>query len=499
MVSKIIINNLERTQAGNDPWDNRLEGGYIWPDVSRSHDYRIGDLIESSQKTRDGQDQESIRSSEKPDQYDLAFIIQELLGESFMHSPYEGWCEWDGRSWRTSRGEQFQRRVIEILSSSVFNRDQFRITSPLVKGVCSISEVLPSYSFEGVVFDKNLQLLNTPDGMVDLRVGKMLPHSRTEFCTKLTTTSPSDSEAPYLRRFLTEITCGDQSLENYLQQMIGSTLSGAKNQHWMAFFEGSGANGKNVLMDTIGKLLGGYTVQIRSESLMLHDTKSSGATPELAKLKGTRLAIGSEISKSAFLDDERVKSITGDGRIVARQLYQPETQFDRTFKMIVLCNNTPRTREVSPGMRRRIIVVPFNFVAENEDPNLSDKLLSEGPQVLQWLINGHIKWIKGAMGLPRCKAVLKKTDEYFDEQPTPLQWLKEYCSYHPDSDRPASDFVSVNAAYQNYREIYGRQGYSPVSMHVFSQSLPNIERVKSNSTRLLGVTLKYPNPLDTIR
>ena len=134
----------------------------------------------------------------------------------------------------------------------------------------------------------------------------------------------------------------------------------------------------------------------------------------------------------------------------------------------------------------------------NPDPMLGKKLLGEGPMILNWLIEGHVTWMAQSMSLPKCDAVAERTKEYFEAQPTPEKWLVDYCYYEPNSEKHASNFASVSAAYENYKEIFKSQGYSPVSLHVFIQDLSFVERIKSNTMRLKGVTLRYPRPFELL-
>ena len=489
-MSMIVKHVMHVTSAGNDPWDNRFEQDYIWPDFDSAKDFRLEeDQFERSEFTSLAD--ESKFEKLNPDHWDLAQYVFKSITDEFRYTNRDSWSEWNGKNWQRDRDAELERRVPNILTQDANLRAEIRINKNLVNSVTKLAKSIEPMPIDDAKFDSDLSTLNTQAGLVDLTTGEIIPHSREHLCTKITLVGPEKSSAPTFSKFLNEITCDDEDLKIYLQQLLGSTLSGAVSHHWIAFFEGSGANGKSVLMDTIGSILGDYATHIRTESLMLNPARGSGPSPELAKLEAIRLAIGSEVSKSAFLDDERVKTLTGDGFIVARYLFKSEREFERTNKTVVLCNNMPRTREVSRSMKRRVIVVPFQFEANDPDPMLSKKLQSEGSQILNWLITGHVAWKANAMKLPDCEAVAKKTKEYFEEQPTPAKWLKDYCDYDPYSNEPASSFVSVSAAYSNYKEIFKSLGYSPVTFHIFTQDLSHVERIKSSNIKLRGVKLRY--------
>ena len=496
-MSKIVRHLLHATSSGNDPWDNRFEPDYIWCDLDSAKDFRLEESQLDRSKLISLVDKVTFEKL-KPDHWHLAQYAFESIKNDFRYTNQDRWAEWNGKVWQKDRDAELERKVPHILTQDANLRAEIRINKNLVNSVTKLAKSMEPMPFDEAKFDSDLFKLNTPTGLVDLKTGEIKPHKKDHLCTKMTLVGPEVRAAPVFSKFLKEITCGDDYLANYLQQLLGSTLSGAVSQHWIAFFEGSGANGKSVLMDTIGYILGTYATHIRTEALMLNPLRGSGPSPELAKLEGMRLAIGSEVSKSAFLDDERVKTLTGDGVVVARDLYKSEREFERTNKTIVLCNNMPRTREVSRSMKRRVLVVPFKFEANNPDPMLGKKLLVEGPMILNWLIEGHVDWMAQSMILPKCDAVAERTKEYFQEQPTPEKWLADYCHYEPNSEQHGSNFVSVSAAYENYKEIFKSQGYSPVSLHIFSQDLSFVERIKSSTVRLKGVTLRYPRPFDLL-
>ena len=51
-MSMIVKHVMHVTSAGNDPWDNRFEQDYIWPDFDSAKDFRLEeDQFERSEST----------------------------------------------------------------------------------------------------------------------------------------------------------------------------------------------------------------------------------------------------------------------------------------------------------------------------------------------------------------------------------------------------------------------------------------------------------------
>jgi putative DNA primase/helicase len=106
-------------------------------------------------------------------------------------------------------------------------------------------------------FDADPWLINTPDGVVDLRTGQTRRHSRSDLFTKVTTVAPG-GDCPTWLKSLREVTHGDEALVSYLQRFIGYTLTGINREHSFVFLWGPGGNGKSVVLGTIAAILGDY-------------------------------------------------------------------------------------------------------------------------------------------------------------------------------------------------------------------------------------------------
>ena len=75
------------------------------------------------------------------------------------------------------------------------------------------------------VWDADPWLLNTQDGVVDLRTGKLRPHSSGDFMTKITSVGPG-GDCPRFRQFLREIMAGDEDMVAVVQRVFGYCLTG---------------------------------------------------------------------------------------------------------------------------------------------------------------------------------------------------------------------------------------------------------------------------------
>ena len=78
-------------------------------------------------------------------------------------------------------------------------------------------------------------------------------------------------------------------------------------------------------------------------------------------------------------------------------------------------------------MRRRFHLIPFTVTvpASKRDPLLVQRLQSEWPGILAWMIAGHKKWRDERLNPPEAVAVA--TADYFEDEDEIGCWLEECC------------------------------------------------------------------------
>jgi putative DNA primase/helicase len=79
------------------------------------------------------------------------------------------------------------------------------------------------------------------------------------------------------------------------------------------------------------------------------------------------------------------------------------------------------------GIWRRIKLIPFTTRIEEErqDKHLKEKLRSEASDILNWLLEGAMRWKKEGLRAPA--VILNATDEYRGEMDVIGNFLKECC------------------------------------------------------------------------
>ena len=140
--------------------------------------------------------------------------------------------------------------------------------------------------------------------------------------------------------------------------------------------------------------------------------KNSEQSNDLARLKGARLVTTSEIEQGKPLSESLIKTVTGEDKLTARFLYGEYFSFKPTFKIFMATNHKPKIRRADNGISRRIKMIPFTVTIppEQRDKKLTEKLIAEKSEILNWLIQGYAMWKKE--GLEEPDAVRQANEEY---------------------------------------------------------------------------------------
>jgi putative DNA primase/helicase len=252
----------------------------------------------------------------------------------------------------------------------------------------------------------------------------MRAHRAESYMTKITAIAPG-GECPLFLAFLNRITGSNRELVAYVQRAFGYALTGLTREHALFFAYGAGANGKSVLLSTVAGILGDYHRTAPIETF----TAANGERhpTDLASLRGARLVSATETEEGRRWAESRIKQLTGGDVIAARFMRQDFFEFLPAFKLFIAGNHKPSLRSVDEVIRRRFHLVPFavTIPADERDGELAEKLKSEWPGILAWLIEGCLEW--QAEGLRPPSAVLDATAAYLEAEDAIAAWIDERC------------------------------------------------------------------------
>lgn len=281
-------------------------------------------------------------------------------------------------------------------------------------------------------FDRDLMVLNTPAGLVDLRSGKVRQTEPTDYVSRSTKVAmPGEydpDKAPNWEAFLRFLTRGDAEYYTFLQRYMGYSLTGRMDEKKLTFIYGAASNtGKSTFVNAVLYAMGDYATSVDVDMFM----SKRNNTDDVAQLPGVRLVTATEPSAGQKWEDRLIKSVTGGDPITARRLYQSYFSFKPQFKILIAGNHQPELRSVDTALLKRVLIAPMDRVAEKPDVMLGDKLREEAGMILRWMLEGCLAWQREGLNPPA--TVLAVTQEYVEMEDTLMSWADEELLYDPEA------------------------------------------------------------------
>lgn len=338
------------------------------------------------------------------------------------------------------------RKALKYRDFVLHYRHSLRISAAL-------KEAQPKVEIDITKLDADGLKLNTPAGYVDLKNGQMYPHKPTVYCTKITSVGPDRRGEDLFRNFLKVITCQNSELEEYLQLVAGMCAVGKVFCENLIIAYGSGKNGKSTFFNLLARVMGDYAGSLSTETLITHSRKNK--SPEYAELRGKRIVIASELEEETRLDTATVKKLCSTDPIYAEKKYKDPFQFTPSHTIILHTNHLPNVKTMDHGTWRRLIVVPFMAVIEdNADiKNYCEYLFEHaGGAVLTWIIEGARKFIAQQYKIELPKIVKNAINTYRQENNLIGNFILDECDIDKTFVQPAGEL------YSRFREYCGTLG-----------------------------------------
>jgi putative DNA primase/helicase len=363
------------------------------------------------------------------------------------------WCEkwkiwliWDGRRW----AEDWTRLIYALAKTTV--REMYRQVADIaddgyrkmfavfareseerkrIEAMISLARGERTVAVSPDIFDRHQWLLSCRNGTLDLTSGKLRPHRREDYVTKLIDLDyDPEATAPRWEKFWREVFEPHPDLIPLIQRAVGYTLTGSVREECLFLCIGDGSNGKGVFCKTVQKVLGDYA-GTADFSTFLDRRDWGGPRDDVANMRGKRFIVSQESREGAYMAEGVIKWLTGGDRVRARRLHENSNEFDPTFKIWLATNHKPRIRGTDEGIWRRIKLIPFDVSFKGrEDKNLKSELKKEQPGILTWAVRGCTSWLQEGLNFP--KSILDATQAYRNESDQLGRFIEERCDLASD-------------------------------------------------------------------
>ncbi len=376
----------------------------------------------------------------------------------------------------------------EYLTFANSRRSSARIASTL-------KEAVPLLSINTADLDSDPLLLNTPDGEVHLDTGEITSHESLHYITRITKTSPSDNGYELWSNFVSQITCEDEEVANFLQQLAGMFAIGKVYEERLIIAVGSGGNGKSTFFNALQDVLGDYSGTIRSELLIA--SNDSGKKFEYANLRGKRFIIAEELEENKQLDTAAVKHLCSTGDINAQFKGKDIFTFKPSHSTVLCTNHMPSVKAFDDGTWDRLVVVPFKGRFRNQEAEIKNygAYLVEncGGAILKWIIEGAHIYINNDYKLIIPEEIKAAVDQYKKDNDCLADFFEERLRFGMNESASGSELYRE---YQNYCQCEGVYAQpQSVILPKIAEHSGVVKKRTNKEARYFGVGINKPDSL----
>jgi P4 family phage/plasmid primase-like protien len=293
---------------------------------------------------------------------------------------------------------------------------------------------------------------------------------------------------PRWTKFLSEIMEDDEERIAVIQEAFGYCLWDSTELERFFILVGSGQNGKSTTMNIMETMLGPQNTSSLSPS-ELEDKYMR------ADLYGKLANICTDMDDVDKFSEKLIKKICSGESIMADRKFKKGLSWRPRTKLFFATNMLPRFIDITQGIWRRAIILPFDVQIPNErkDTRLFEKLKNELPGIFLWAIQGMIRLLKNR-DFTHSDECERSLHEYRRQCFPILTFLDE------ETEASMEDSTQMETLFIAYKTWCSEHGLTkPKPLHMFARDLyefrPNVrrERVRTEGERkamLAGLKLK---------
>lgn len=432
--------------------------------------------------------------------------MSELFGKLFndilrYNTDENSWYYYDGTRWISDSCSVHAclcaKELYDMLrkySSSIGDMDKRESFIKCIKSYGAktkrdtlIKDSIDQMHVNSSVFDCSTNLFNCKNGTLELDSLIFREHRNTDMITKMSNVIYDEHARSELwETTFDQIMSSDADKATFLQKALGYSLTGqTKEESLFILYGPTSRNGKSTVVNTISDVLGDYAANASPETIALAKRNSSGASEDIARLKGIRYLTISEPSENLVIDSSLLKKLTGRDKITARRLYENSIQFYPQFSIFINTNYLPQISDLLLFKSDRINVIPFIriFTTMERDKDLKSKLSDDDTisGIFNWLVAG-LKLYR-IEGLKQPDSVRKATESYGIESDIISRFFEE--CYIPD---PTGQ-IKGSEVFNLFKKWCADSAIIPLGKHSFNDRLRH-DKIMIERATIAGITQK---------
>jgi putative DNA primase/helicase len=427
---------------------------------------------------------------EDPAEYSMRVLLDDSFdgGNHLMFCQDGQFWRFDGKKWIAAPRKWVEGRILRTIRQLPERPGQrtaslIKQVATLLEGELAIDDDLLRFTAEPppVINCENGELWISDDGTVNFR--RHRPESHLRQCLEVIY-DPA-AQCPIYDSTLAEIfsnAADPTAMVRHWHELVGYLIQPRRHIPLILVCLGGGSNGKSMLVQTIIGLLGSGLVSAqRIENLDKHRFASTS-------LLGKLLLVDDDVRAGIRLPDGELKKISEAKPITAEHKYGPSFEFVVRSVPVLVCNNTASLADVSYGMSRRLMVLPFDrtFRLDADPTRFPTIWKTEMAGVLNRSIYGLQRLLKrGRFEMPI--AVTRAKAEWLKEANPLAAFVDEICSRDPLGQCLLKDF------YADYRQWAQERGYTRTQQYqTVKRNLENLGYAMKKGNRgvvILGLRL----------
>jgi len=354
------------------------------------------------------------------------------------------WRRYEDGIWPT-----FSETTVKAEISNVIETAKSEGIKPTASILASVTELTRIKVFVPEErWDADSDILVCKNGALHISTGELAKHQPRHYATSAVPYEYDPGARPVVWDYFLRNTVPVAA--NFLQEFAGYALTTEMSHELAVWLFGPPGSGKSTFIAGLAAMLGH-----RSGILGLADLERSRFT--LADLPGKTLVVASEQPSSYLASTNTLNAIiSGEPIQVERKYRDPFTVIPHA-KVCWAMNELPRVADANSGLFRRVKVVTFPALAENErDPKIKRAIETEGAGILNWSLEG-LRRLKerGYFEVPA--GVEDATKQFRENNDVPALFIDDRCVRGTDSEVPAAKL------YREYKYWCEENGHRPQS------------------------------------
>jgi len=282
----------------------------------------------------------------------------------------------------------------------------------------------------------------------------------------------------------------------HLHEFMGYIVQPQRNFAAWGLFYGKGSNGKSFVASVLQQIAGRHSWVAKQIAGFGQNNNHAEAG-----LVGKLLLVDDDYDKGALLPDGQLKKMSEAKAMTANPKGSAEFNFVCRATPLILANQWPKTKDISYGLERRVLVFDFNstITEEERDLKLLERVIhNELPGILNHLIDGWMRLDKRGRFLEPLSC--RRAKEAWMSRRNSMAVFVSDCLEITGEETDQVTGAELWSCFQNWAAGDNFNRYGRNSLYEEIGCMPGVVSLKPGNVRTFrGVKIKYnPSPLDDV-